>query len=123
MLAIPRGGGSGTSSNSADEVDSLELASEGQDFSGDAGESLTVEKSTGNGLSIDGTLLPVISMSNSFWRVVFMGLGSFTKPCVDSVESLSILPSKETPAEVGIVEIPEDFEVEESSGGKDTERG
>lgn len=122
MLATPRGGGSGTSSSSAEELDSLELASEGQDFSGDAGESLAAEKSTGNGLSMDDTLPPVTSTSNSFLRVDFMGLGSFTRPCIDSAESLSILLSMETPADAGI-EIAEDFEVGESSGGRDTERG
>lgn len=120
ILAIPRGGGSGTSSNSVDELDSLELASEEQDFNGEAGDSLVAEKSTGNVLSTDCALLPDMSTSNSFLRVDFMGLGSFTKPCMDSVESFSILVSRETPAEVGMVE---DFGVEVSSGGRDTERG
>ena len=103
-----------------DELDSLELASEEQDFNGEAGDSLVAEKSTGNVLSTDCALLPDMSTSNSFLRVDFMGLGSFTKPCMDSVESFSILVSRETPAEVGMVE---DFGVEVSSGGRDTERG
>lgn len=55
ILPEPRGGGSGTSISTL-EFDSLDVASDEQDFNGDAGESAP-EKSIGNDLSIDWVLL------------------------------------------------------------------
>ena len=115
MLATPRGGGSGTSSSSAEEVDSRELASEEQDFSGDAGDSELAEKSTGNGFSSGSPLLFATSISKSLQRVDMMGLEIRTNPCTASV--VSFTPGAGTVGTLG------PFGAEESSGGRDTDNG
>lgn len=70
MLPAPLGGGSGTKSSSALELERREFASDEQDRNGDAGDSFVIEKSTGNCLldSADCIFPAGKSMSKSLFR-------------------------------------------------------
>lgn len=70
ILPAPLGGGSGTKSNSALELERREFASDEQDRNGDAGDSLGIEKSTGNCLldSTDCAFPAGKSISTSLFR-------------------------------------------------------
>lgn len=95
-------------SNSALELDSLELASEEQDLNGEAGESLVAEKSTGNDFSNADWVLTFDvewdSTSNSLFLTDCRTLPATTPVCVPPENVLTLL-------------------VAVSSGGSDTDNG